>query len=370
MGRFLSALLLAAACFYIASLYENPGIALLGCVQVILAFLALGYLLYERKGLQVVLDRMPLMMDQKEPVCLRVRAGYRYRGCYGRIRVQMAVRREGGGRARRQWLSGEDIARGTVQQAGPAGQRRLSGFLSLAEPGGYEVRLRKARIYDMTGLFCMDCRRAVRTESAVMVVLPKIYPMGIQLSQTVRNFAGDAEVYDSLRSGSDASETLNLRPFQDGDKLRNIHWKLSAKADELLVRENSMPRGCPVAVLVETGDAPETRLQCAASLSFCLMDRECPHYVAWYSGDTQDLVRARVDDEESYYEALLCLVRERSPGNMPDIRERYREKYSGEPLLYCIRVGDGPSLQVDNREILRLKASALERELGALELLL
>ena len=52
------------------------------------------------------------------------------------------------------------------------------------------------------------------------------------------------------------------------------------------------------------------------------------------------------------------------------IRERYREKYSGEPLLYCIRVGDGPSLQVDGREILRLKASALERELGELELLL
>lgn len=371
MGRFLSALLLAAACFYIASLYENPGIALLGCVQLILTALSFGYLLYERRGLQIALDMLPLMTDQKEPICLRVRAGYRYRGCYGRIRVQAAVSREGGGRARRQWLSGEDIARGTILQAGQAGQRRLTGLLSVAEPGGYEVRLRKARIYDMTGLFCMDCRRAVRTESAVLAVLPKIYPMGIQLSEAVRNFAGDAEVYDSLRSGSDASETLKLRPFRDGDKLRNIHWKLSAKADELLVRENSMPRGCPVAVLVETsGGAPEARLQCVASLSFCLMDRECPHYVAWYGGDAKDLVRVRVDDEESYYEALLYLVRERSPGNMPDIRERYREKYSGEPLLYCIRVGDGPSLQVDGREILRLKASALERELGELELLL
>ncbi len=91
MGRFLSALLLATACFYIASLYENPGIALLGCVQLILTALSLGYLLYERKGLQIALDMLPLMTDQKEPICLRVRAGYRYRGCYGRIRVQAAV---------------------------------------------------------------------------------------------------------------------------------------------------------------------------------------------------------------------------------------------------------------------------------------
>lgn len=377
MIRYFLGVLLTAAGFYIASLYESTAIALLGCVQFFLLLLSLVYLLYEKRSLEITLDMPPALADQREPIYIRLRAKHRYRGCYGKIKVQLAVSREGAGgggclgflrsgrlcsRARRRWLQAESGFRG-------ARERELSGFLAIAEPGSYEIRLRQVKIYDMTGLFCVKYRRAVRGERALLGVLPRIYPMGIALSEAVRGFAGEAEVYDSLRRGTDASETLQLRPFRNGDELRNIHWKLSAKAGELVVRENSMPRGCPVAVLVETiGGVREARWQCAASLSFCLMDQECPHYVAWYSGSLRDMVRVRVDDEESFYEALLHLLREAGSGKSPDIQKLYREKYGGEPLLHWIRVGDGPSFQVDGRETLRLKASALERELGETEL--
>ncbi|MDE6517666.1 MAG: DUF58 domain-containing protein, partial [Acetatifactor sp.] len=220
------------------------------------------------------------------------------------------------------------------------------------------------------GPLCAPPRPTLATPApALLGVLPGIYPMGIRLSEAVRRFAGDAEVYDSLRSGTDASETLKLRPFQKGDELRSIHWKLSAKEGELIVRENSMPKGCPVVVLVDSsGGLQEDQLQCVASLSFCLMDLECPHYVAWYGSYLQDVVRVRVDDEESFYEALLHLLQEGDVKGGLDIRERYREKYSGEPLLHWIRVGAGPSLQVDDQEPRRLKTNMLEQELGELEL--
>ena len=84
----------------------------------------------------------------------------------------------------------------------------------------------------------------------------------------------------------------------------------------------------------------------------------------------RDVVRVRVDDEESFYEALLYLLREGGAGRALDIQKLYREKYSGEPLLHWIRVGDGPSIQVDHQETLHLKASMLEKELGEMELLL
>lgn len=370
MIRYLLALLLTAASVYIASLYESIAIALLGGTMLFLMVLSLAYLLYEKKSLQVALDMLPSMADQQESIYVRVKAKHRYRGCYGKIKVQVAVSREGHRMRRCKWL--KENGGGTIRESGDSpDQRQLSGFLAIAQAGSYEIRLRKVRIYDMTGLFCLDFRGAVRGECAVLAVLPKIHLMGIRLSEAIRNFAGDAEVYDSLRSGKDMSEPLKLRPFQNGDKLRNIHWKLSAKADELLVRENSMPRGCPVAVLVETaGGIQEARLQCAASLSFCLMDLECPHYVAWYSSYWQDVVRMRVDDEESFYEALLYLLREEDKRNSVDIQARYREKYSGEPVLHYIRVESGPSIQVDGREAVSLNASMLERELGEMELLL
>lgn len=387
MIRYLLGMLVVAASFYIAALYESTSIALLGCVQAILMVLSVFYLLYEKRGIQVLLDMPPAMADQGESIFIRIRAKYRYRGCYGKIKVQVAVARERNAedadagffgvrsikrsRIRCKWLQMESDSGADPRKRDRVNEQIFSGFLSVEEPGSYEIRVRRVRIYDITGLFCMEQRGAVRRERALLGVLPRIYPMGVSISEAVRNFVGDAEVYDSLRSGTDASETLKLRPFRNGDELRSIHWKLSAKEGELVVRENSMPRGCPVAVLVESfGSIREAQMQCVASLSFCLMDRECPHYVAWYNGYLRDVVRTRVDDEESFYEALLHLLREGGAGRALDMQERYREKYGGEPLLHWIRVGDSPSFQVDNQEVLHLKISGLERELGETELLL
>lgn len=371
MIRYLFALILSAASVYIAILYESTAFTLLGLTLLFLMVLSMGYLLYEKKSLRVTLDMLPALADRQEPIYVSVQVSHRYRGCYGRIKVQVAVSREGYRARRRKWLRGDYEQTGERRKE--PGERRLSGLLTIDQSGSYEIRVSKVRIYDLTGLFCLEQRRAVRGECSVLAVLPSIYLMGIRLSEAVRNFAGDAEVYDSLRSGRDSSELLKLRPFQNGDKLRNIHWKLSAKADELLVRENSMPRGCPVVVLAETsGSFQEARLQCVASLSFCLMDLECPHYVAWYSSYQQDMVRMRVDDEESFYETLLYLLREEGRNGMGslDMQARYREKYGGEPVLRYIRVISGPCICVEGQETVRLKASGLEQELRELELLL
>lgn len=372
MIRYLFALILSAGAIYVAILYESTAFALLGFTLLFLMILSVGYLFYEKKSLQVTMNTLPALADRQTPIFVSARTTYRYRGCYGRIMVQAAISREGHRIRRCKWLREEYEKLVREKETSPE-ERNFSALLSFAQAGSYVIWLRKIRIYDLTGLFCVEQRRAVGGERAVLAVLPPVYLIRIQLSEAVRSFAGDAEVYDSLRSGQDSSELLQLRPFQNGDKLRNIHWKLSAKADELLVRESSRPRGCPVVVLAETaGSFQETRLQCAASLSFCLMDLDCPHYVAWYGSYQQDVVRMRVDDEESFYEAFLYLLREegRNRVSSMDLQARYREKYNGEPVLHHIRVTAGPCICVDEQEAVSLQASALERELAKLELLL
>lgn len=352
--------------FYTAALYESTAIALLGFGQAFLVLFSFGYLLYEKRSLKVTLDMPVAMADQGQAVLIQARARHQYRGCYGKVQVQVAVNREGERSRRLKWLQAE-----SAPAAGQRQEQILSGLMTAEQAGCYEIRLRQVRIYDMTGLFCLNQRRAGEKEKVSLVVLPAIYPVSIRLSEAVCNFAGDAEVYDSLRSGSDTSEPLKLRPFQDGDKLRNIHWKLSAKSDELLVRVGSMPRGCPATVLLEEKSGiGKAQMQCAASLSFTLMDLECPHYVAWYSRYWQDVVRIRVDDEESFYECLLYLLQEGKSVHSVDIRARYQEKYSGEPVLHHIRVWDGPGVQVDDLDMRELKGTALERELSGLELML
>lgn len=73
----------------------------------------------------------------------------------------------------------------------------------------------------------------------------------MHVSEHTRNFFGEADVYDDFHPGDDPSEIFGVREFRAGDKMQSIHWKLSAKSDDLLVRENSQPKACPLVFLLE-----------------------------------------------------------------------------------------------------------------------
>ena len=82
MIRYFFGLLLAAVSLYIASLYESTAIVLLGFIHVFLMLLSLVSLLYEKRSLQVTLDMLPAMADQREPIYIRLCAKHKHRGWY------------------------------------------------------------------------------------------------------------------------------------------------------------------------------------------------------------------------------------------------------------------------------------------------
>ena len=69
-----------------------------------------------------------------------------------------------------------------------------------------------------------------------------IYPRPVQLELTLSRDAvgetGDSGLTRS-RKGTDATEMFDIRSSQPGDDIRSIHWKLSGKTDELIVRQAS-----------------------------------------------------------------------------------------------------------------------------------
>ena len=69
-----------------------------------------------------------------------------------------------------------------------------------------------------------------------------IYPRPVQLDLTLSRDAvgetGDSGLTRS-RKGTDASEMFDIRSYAPGDDIRSIHWKLSGKTDELIVRQAS-----------------------------------------------------------------------------------------------------------------------------------
>ena len=57
--------------------------------------------------------------------------------------------------------------------------------------------------------------------------------------------------------GGGFAENHELRPYRPGDSLNQIHWKLSAKTGDLILREPMEPNGNLVLVTMDLNGTPE-----------------------------------------------------------------------------------------------------------------
>lgn len=246
--------------------------------------------------------------------------------------------------------------------------------------GNCEYRLERIRIYDPTGIFYLVKWSGQRVE---MQVLPRIYATAVQVTEWARNFIGEAEVYDDRKAGPDVSEVFALRPFRDGDRIQNIHWKLSAKEEELIVRENSLPLACPVVLLLDLGGKAEETdgvLTTAAAISCALVEQKCAHYIAWYDRQERDIVRMRIAGEEELYLFFLQLNMEepekkrplgiqgrKTPDRITEIAELYREKYRMEIQPSEISISRSLELKSGEEIQFKLDRRRIEQALSEVE---
>lgn len=367
MSHFIAAVLFQLLVLYLGALYESTALALLAFALAVITVLSLFLLLYRLWAVEVELS-IPMALGETEKPLAAAFTVRTKREMFGRTRIEVQVLGRG--------LPGKQVQRTWIGLAAPRiGEETHRRFVTMQHAGAYEYRLRRVRVYDWTGWFYLT--KPLKA-TAVTQLLPKVHEIPLQLSGAVRGFFGEAEVYDDRRGGSDASETFQIREYVPGDRLQNIHWKLSAKTDELMVREHSQPKGCPVALLLGakgveklSSEQRDRFLQAAASLSFSLVDAECPHIVSWYDGTEQDVVRTRVDDEESFYEWQLLYLSARAERTDCEVEARYVEKYHREPLLHRLRLEPDLSLYVDGKLLHTFaKKGRIEKEFETLELYL
>lgn len=103
--------------------------------------------------------------------------------------------------------------------------------------GEVEVRAALACLRGLVGFLPL---RIPTNAHSRLTVLPDTFQPEIRLTiPQAMNL--DSEDYAPDRRGSDPTEPYQYREYQPGDSLRSIHWKLSAKQDDLMVREASLP---------------------------------------------------------------------------------------------------------------------------------
>ncbi len=275
--------------------------------------------------------------------------------------------------ARHTWTSQSEKL--PVAASIPARKESAAFCMAYAEHcGRYYFHGTRGKVFDYLGLFS----RKISCEGDTFInVLPGFYQMDVEVSGRTRNFPVDGNEYDPHRSGDDPSEIFQIREFRDGDTLQRVHWKLSAKADELMTKELSRPVGCSVLVLIDfhTNKIEKGLLlkangifELAAAVSFSLQQANVYHYAAWYD-KTQDCVcRSCVQSEEQVYEMADRLL-----GAVPytqelDLSEACRMEYPGEHFGSILRIDMRPSVSVNGTEIMALQTENLEAQISGYRL--
>jgi len=361
-------LLIVGICFYLGILYTNTAMLTIGYALGILLFVSIVELIYRLFTMKCYINVPISMTESGRPVGVDVKI--RNKGVLpaGKVEVRVENKNVLHKKGKAQWIALDDIS---------LGERKYHLKLKLKGAGCHEISVTQMKIYSLFGLIYLKHR--CKDFSSVLI-MPEVYSANVQITEAVRNFLGDADVYDEFRPGHDAGETFEIRAYREKDKLQSIHWKLSAKMDDLMVKENSLPKACAVVLMLELRPLQSKRfrkkeieagayLDLVATLSYSLMDQKCPHFVAWYSVEKEGIRRIRVDDEESFYLFLDAYLREAFPREK-NVREEYRKDYKNEWYLHDVLINEKLEIYKNGELITKLDEKKIKDECEKLELLL
>ena len=126
----------------------------------------------------------------------------------------------------------------------------------------------------------------------------------------------ESEEYVPNKAGSDVSEVHQIRAYRPGDSLRQIHWKLTAKADEIMVKEAGEPLKYNMLLFLDLSrpDGTEGSPACydalaetAVSLSEGLLDAGLAHMLVWRQSDGS-VANRTIKDSDTLAEMLPELL--------------------------------------------------------------
>ncbi len=108
----------------------------------------------------------------------------------------------------------------------------------------------------------------------------------------------DSKIFKKHNSGDDPSEIFALKEYVMGDKPNRIHWNLSLKHNELIVRHYSQPVNSSIILIIDfcgtsgaDAQALDTAAEVAFSIAFFLTENDIPFKLAYYcKSEDQDRI--------------------------------------------------------------------------------
>ena len=182
--------------------------------------------------------------------------------------------------------------------------------LFCAHVGCFPFGVEEIRVSDLFGLFSFKAKLSdIATET--LTVLPRV-----NLCAPLSFSPGDSDDESlTARAFEDATMPTDLRAYQPGDELKKIHWKLSMRRKELLVRVYEQPSK-PDAVLlvdcappavpdgVDAGAVRDAICEAAASVASVALDAGAPVRMPLLAAEPDDVSVSKPEELPLLLESL------------------------------------------------------------------
>lgn len=194
--------------------------------------------------------------------------------------------------------------------------------------GKFCVNAKYIRFTDLLGI----CNLKVDLqEQAECLVFPAEMTRDKEASQIYHN--GVAESTESKEKGYDFSEISGIREYIPGDKLQNIHWKLSVKKDELMVKERVSVSATQLQVLIELANDEQMRadavLGLTDSITKSFVIQNLPFTVYYYSANMNELQSCYIGNEVERRQWLETVLYDRCYREVGLAEQMFMQQHGG-----------------------------------------
>lgn len=169
--------------------------------------------------------------------------------------------------------------------------------------------LTKLQVNDMLGL----SSRTIKLEHTSSVsVMPTPSHQTIP-SETNAKEKGYLDMQNFAEKGN-SENMLDIRKYHTGDRLQHIHWKLSAKKEELLVKEFEVNTEQAICILLDLVQDKELSSCFNLLYSFCLQHLPLHHHVVvnWWSTQNGILKTECLQSLDDFTWVLLKIYKDNS----------------------------------------------------------
>lgn len=191
----------------------------------------------------------------------------------------------------------------------PAYSRQEFSFdipVTFQKSGCYQVKLIQMEFFDYLHFFHFTKNIPVLKE---IVIHPKFTEDVIVDSSTFGE--GFDEFEETEAKGLVSSNVTDVREYIPGDRLQRIHWKLSAKIDKWMVKENEQTSSNQFTILVELflpdpeSMVLEQSLSVAYSAATQLLKQGETFFFCYYCIHGEDFAKHLIKSKEDLEQALL-----------------------------------------------------------------